>query len=77
MPMVKLNLNVDEVIEDIAGHVDSAAIIKTWDMQPGELSEGTSYRHMSESGSDKKDDVVPRKWCQQKHHIKGTARYIS
>lgn len=39
MPMVKLNLNVNEVIEDIAGHVDSAAIIKTWDMQPGELSE--------------------------------------
>ena len=29
MPMVKLNLNVNEVIEDIAGHVDSAAIIKT------------------------------------------------
>lgn len=28
MPMVKLNV-VDEVIEDIAGHVDSAAIIKT------------------------------------------------
>lgn len=39
MPMVKLNLNVNEVIEDIAGHVDSAAIIKIWDMQPGELSE--------------------------------------
>lgn len=39
MPMVKLNLNVNEVIVDIAGHVDSAAIIKIWDMQPGELSE--------------------------------------
>ena len=39
MPMVKLNLNVNEVIEDVAGHVDSAAIIKIWDMQPGELSE--------------------------------------
>ena len=53
------------------------AVPEALTMQPGKLSEGTSYRHTNERGSDKKDDVVPRKWCQQKHHIKGTARYSS
>ena len=37
------------------------AVPEALTMQPGKLSEGTSYRHTNERGSDKKDDVVPRK----------------
>ena len=59
MPTVKLKLNVNEVIEDIADHVDRAAISKTQDTQPGELREGEFIDINEENDFDIKEEDVP------------------
>lgn len=59
MLTVKLELNVNGVIEEIADLVGSAAISETLGMQPGELSEGEFIDINEKNDFDIKDKDVP------------------
>ena len=59
MLKVKFQSNINGVVEDRTGNIDTATIRNTLDMQPEELSEGKSIKINEESGCDEKDEDVP------------------
>lgn len=77
MLKVKFKSNINGVMPDLTGNIDTATIRYALEMQPEELSEGKSIKINEESGCDEKDDDVPGKWHYQKLHIIGAFGDIS
>lgn len=56
---VQFEWNINGVIEEITGNIDSATIRNTLDIQPEELSQDKLIEIHKESGCDEKDENVP------------------